>query len=683
MASSNMKSSNDYTDQEKYSSYHDMEELYHNKEYSKHSSPRCNLEHSSGFGLNPETKQGCSSPSTTPSSTDFLTMLNSCSPDKFQHISKDWMLLTPQQCQNYRLFVPFNDDAPPFSEHPYGHRLYSICDLIKHLLEHGVEINSNNKLFYEKTLDLPIPAPFAFITTISHRLYRLINPENEQEKSVNYMLTEQINTLLEMLSKSIINESLSIEISNYAFYFSCIIKNGFPFTINSNSAFIHDPMFFNPYDYDSSPYINKLFSNTFSDPTDIGIKRLFIATRKELYNLCNPTNIIYTEEPVPFIKVGKRYLSPTHDERSNDNNKKQALDLKNQFDCLESEAIHPTSPVTIISHQKIDSNPPIPPSDNSPNITTNQNNKPPPIMVQTDIKFDSLLANINMAHDFKVTGKPDRGYLKLFTNTPNEHRTITKYLLNNNINHYIINTKTSKQIKIVIRGLPIDYDLKEINSHLNKLNFFPKDIHQMRYPKGDRRLLPLFLIKLDNSPINKSIIDIKELGFFEVIMEKFKANNLISQCHRCQLWRHTSRQCNMTPKCVKCGDPHLTADCPTKGKISTPKCSNCGGNHPANYRGCPHFPRPKNYPPPPSKSQFNKYDHTPSINNPPNIQNNAQPNINDNHCDTINTLTTIKDLASDESFIKLITQLKNILPTLSLLNNPLDKFLAIIQALAP
>lgn len=69
-----------------------------------------------------------------------------------------------------------------------------------------------------------------------------------------------------------------------------------------------------------------------------------------------------------------------------------------------------------------------------------------------------------------------------------------------------------------------------------------------------------------------------------------------AQCHRCQRFGHGSANCNLAPKCVKCGGLHHTDACnlPKKGELdnsnnarSQLKCVNCKGSHTANFRGCP------------------------------------------------------------------------------------------------
>ena len=60
----------------------------------------------------------------------------------------------------------------------------------------------------------------------------------------------------------------------------------------------------------------------------------------------------------------------------------------------------------------------------------------------------------------------------------------------------------------------------------------------------------------------------------------------------CQTFFHSANSCHLPPKCVKCAGNHSSQICPKKAE-SKCTCANCGGDHPASYRGCPKFPKPK------------------------------------------------------------------------------------------
>ena len=59
----------------------------------------------------------------------------------------------------------------------------------------------------------------------------------------------------------------------------------------------------------------------------------------------------------------------------------------------------------------------------------------------------------------------------------------------------------------------------------------------------------------------------------------------VVQCMRCQRYGHTKKYCSYNPRCVKCGQNHLTSEC-VKDKSAKPTCALCSKDHPASYKGC-------------------------------------------------------------------------------------------------
>ncbi|GFY54113.1 nucleic-acid-binding protein from transposon X-element [Trichonephila inaurata madagascariensis] len=110
----------------------------------------------------------------------------------------------------------------------------------------------------------------------------------------------------------------------------------------------------------------------------------------------------------------------------------------------------------------------------------------------------------------------------------------------------------NKQLKAVIRGLPTDYDQKEIASELKGLGSNPATF--------------LFC------GIEKQIQTCHFYGMLSL-------PGVLS----------SPPVPNRAPKCLKCSGSHLTADC-KKSTKSPAKCANCGGPHPANFSGCPSNP---------------------------------------------------------------------------------------------
>ncbi|XP_059053452.1 atherin-like [Achroia grisella] len=74
----------------------------------------------------------------------------------------------------------------------------------------------------------------------------------------------------------------------------------------------------------------------------------------------------------------------------------------------------------------------------------------------------------------------------------------------------------------------------------------------------------------------------------------YPLRRLSGQCHRCQNYGHSARNCFARPRCVKCLGDHATADCGRRPNTPTPpSCTLClTEGHTANYRGCSRAPRP-------------------------------------------------------------------------------------------
>ncbi|GBP57113.1 Nucleic-acid-binding protein from transposon X-element [Eumeta japonica] len=78
------------------------------------------------------------------------------------------------------------------------------------------------------------------------------------------------------------------------------------------------------------------------------------------------------------------------------------------------------------------------------------------------------------------------------------------------------------------------------------------------------------------------------------------------QCHNCQLYGHSSKNCFRKARCVKCLGDHGTAAC-TRNKETDgpPACVLCNtSGHTANYLGCPRA-APKKYPTPSRNNRDN------------------------------------------------------------------------------
>jgi hypothetical protein len=65
-----------------------------------------------------------------------------------------------------------------------------------------------------------------------------------------------------------------------------------------------------------------------------------------------------------------------------------------------------------------------------------------------------------------------------------------------------------------------------------------------------------------------------------------RSSNRVTQCYNCQKWGHSSLNCGLPARCVKCTDNHPKGECPRTTRDGDAKCCNCGESHSANHRGC-------------------------------------------------------------------------------------------------
>ncbi|GFX47775.1 nucleic-acid-binding protein from transposon X-element [Trichonephila clavipes] len=210
------------------------------------------------------------------------------------------------------------------------------------------------------------------------------------------------------------------------------------------------------------------------------------------------------------------------------------------------------------------------------------------IVIDASNNTTRLLNTLSEYLGTTLEGRFENGKLRVFPKTYLEHRKLQSYLAQKKMRSHTFEMADNKQLKAVIRGLPTDYDQKEIATELKGFGFEADHISILRNRKNNTNM-PLFLVVLKRTQENKEIFHVTNIGFFRVVVEPLKGSSMPPQCYRCQEFYHHSRLCNRAPKCLKCSGGHLTAEC--KKSIKSPaKCANCGGPHPANFSGCPSNP---------------------------------------------------------------------------------------------
>lgn len=158
---------------------------------------------------------------------------------------------------------------------------------------------------------------------------------------------------------------------------------------------------------------------------------------------------------------------------------------------------------------------------------------------------------------------------------------------------YTFTPKNEKHISLVLKGIRGDFEadeiLEEIRSNCDKDIKITKCNKIVFNKKNPERYH--FLVQLAPGSKTNSVTTIEKLAYQKVRWEKLKKKTIM-QCRKCQRLGHSSTNCGMAYRCVKCAEQHDPGMC--KINDNTPKeeitCVNCKSKgHPASYRGCPYL----------------------------------------------------------------------------------------------
>ncbi|XP_078048828.1 uncharacterized protein LOC144476106 [Augochlora pura] len=257
------------------------------------------------------------------------------------------------------------------------------------------------------------------------------------------------------------------------------------------------------------------------------------------------------------------------------------IPTKNRYDILSSFASNPKSNL-----DKHDPTPtPIlpPPSSDDTHTAT----KPPPIYINSfngNIKAltQALLADYGPNFSLKYLGNK----VKIQLNENKHHTDLQHKLRLADKPFHTYTPNHEKSLVVILRGLP-NINIQDIQEEIESLGLKPSSITPLgSKPDPSKSQYTIYKITFSPGTSFNAVNKIGHLFYTKVYWEKFFSRKNYTQCFRCQAFGHSSKNCNLPPKCVKCAGSHLTKTC-TKPKDTPATCSNCHGNHTANYTQCP------------------------------------------------------------------------------------------------
>lgn len=145
-----------------------------------------------------------------------------------------------------------------------------------------------------------------------------------------------------------------------------------------------------------------------------------------------------------------------------------------------------------------------------------------------------------------------------------------------------------------MRNMPHEIDTEDIFCDLKKKQIISVDAVYHIHRRGGA---PCNMVLVVCSPVEDNFHPIFEVArICSLKIERPHRNGIVGQCHRCQLYGQSQRNCHGKPLCVKFLGDHGTQDCsrPKDRKlcVDPPSCVLCGeSGHPTNYRGCPKAPK--------------------------------------------------------------------------------------------
>lgn len=284
------------------------------------------------------------------------------------------------------------------------------------------------------------------------------------------------------------------------------------------------------------------------------------------------------DSPDWIIKTGKRLNSPGISPASKGINTKQnkfTYTTPNRY-----EALNISDNETEINIEKEGEN------ENMQTENTILPPSPPPIFITSPVNYQNFCNQIKtLIGDEEFLCKTTTKNLKLTLKSSQSFRQVIKLLNDNSVEYFTYQAKEEKSYRVVLKNLHHTTPTELITKDLNELGFSVRNITNIKNKNQPNTPLPLFFIDLNPAPNNPEIFKLRTICHSIVKIEEPHSRRDIPQCHRCQNYGHTRTYCNRQPRCVRCGQAHLTDMC-EKSKDLPATCALCGKDHPANYRGC-------------------------------------------------------------------------------------------------
>lgn len=223
--------------------------------------------------------------------------------------------------------------------------------------------------------------------------------------------------------------------------------------------------------------------------------------------------------------------------------------------------------------------------------------RPPPIVLpnlNSRKDVDAIMEGIPIEKS-NILRRITREGTRLFVSTTEKFKALRSHFAKANCKFTSYTLHEDMVTRYVMYGLP-EHNPREVQEALSAaLKQAPFDLKQMKINKKSYTDQANYLVYFKKSA-GITLLHLKSitgiLGY-RVYFSKYQKSDQPTQCYNCQRYSHASANCWLDPRCMRCGGPHKSTDCPLVDKrtLKIPddkvKCINCDGKHTSNSKDCP------------------------------------------------------------------------------------------------
>lgn len=233
-------------------------------------------------------------------------------------------------------------------------------------------------------------------------------------------------------------------------------------------------------------------------------------------------------------------------------------------------------------------------------FTTKNNNKNIPPINVFDIEAKQIIKLLKEGlriNEFKIK-EFNKNKIAIYLSNIDDYKRVRGHLEKANAKFFSYTPKCLKTKTYLMKGLNGNTDPKEILDELcllqkEKLQILKVENFVTKRSKQNNTVLPIFMVQISAESNVNDLKSIKTVLYHCIKWEPLRRPE-ITQCRNCQSFFHSSSNCHLTSRCVKCSEPHRSENCPLSKEPMTEKdklycvlCKKYG--HPASYRGCERY----------------------------------------------------------------------------------------------